>query len=255
MKAIIAIARRELNACFATPVGWMCLCGFVLITGFFFALMTTEFSVQATQASFNPYTKDSVNLTDWLIQPFFGNTAVILLMLCPALSMRLFAEDRKNHSLELLLSSPLSSGQIVAGKFIGVMCFVLVLLAATLPCIALLYWFGSPDTGVLAASYLAMVMMAASFLSLGMLASASTENQVVALVMSFGLLLVLWVLSWANTIAGPGLGEVLAYLSMLTHIEQLTKGLLHLSDIVYFVSFVGLFLFVTTQRVEAYRWR
>ncbi len=255
MRAILAIAKRELQAYFATPVGWMCLCGFVLVTGFFFALMTTEFSVQAVQASFNPYTKDSINLTDWLIQPFFANTAVILLMLCPALSMRLFAEDRKTHALELLLSSPLSSGQIVAGKFLGVMGFVMVLLAGTLPCIGMLYWLGTPDTGVIMTSYLAMVLMAGSFLSLGMLTSAFTVNQVVSLVTSFGCLLVLWVFSWANTIAGPGLGEVLAAVSMLSHIEQLIKGLLHLEDVVYFVSFIGLFVFATAQRVEAYRWR
>jgi ABC-2 type transport system permease protein len=255
MRPTLAIARRELTAYFATPVGWMCLCGFVVVTGFFFALMTTEFSVQATQAAFNPYTADSVNLTDWLLQPFFGNTAVILLMLCPALSMRLFAEDRRNRSLELLLSSPVSSGQIVVGKYIGVMGFVLVLLAGTLPCMGILYWFGTPDTGVVLTSYLAMVLMAASFLALGMFTSACTENQVVSLVVSFGLLLVLWVLSWANTVAGPGIGDVLAAISMLSHLEQLTKGLLHIKDLVYFITFIGLFVFATAQRVEAYRWR
>jgi ABC-2 type transport system permease protein len=82
-----------------------------------------------------------------------------------------------------------------------------------------------------------------------------TENQIVALVTGFGALLLLWVLSWANTIAGPGVGDVLASLSMLSHLEQLMKGLLHLKDVVYFVSFVGFFLFATTVRVEAYRWR
>ena len=103
--------------------------------------------------------------------------------------------------------------------------------------------------------YLAAWLLAASFLSVGLLTSAMTENQIVALVTGFGVLLILWVLSWANAIAGPGLGDLLAGISMLSHIDQLLKGLLHFKDIVYFLTFVGFFLFVTTQRVEAYRWR
>jgi ABC-2 type transport system permease protein len=255
VRAVVAIGRRELAGFFATPVGWLCLTGFTLITGFFFAMMSTEFSVQATTAAYNPYVAEQINLNDWLVQPFFANTAVILLMLSPALSMRLFAEDRKQHSIELLLSSPISSGQIVLGKFLGVMGFVGAMLATTLPLIAMLYWLGTPDTGTLVSCYLSIFLLAASFLSVGMLTSAMTENQIVALVTGFGALLLLWVLSWANTIAGPGVGDVLASLSMLSHLEQLMKGLLHLKDVVYFVSFVAFFLFATTLRVEAYRWR
>ena len=255
MRPVLAISRRELESFFATPVGWLCLTGFSIIAGFFFAMMATEFSVQATQAAYNPYVAEQINLNDWLIQPFFANTAVILLLLSPALSMRLFAEDRKQRSLELLLSSPISSFQIVLGKFLGVMGFVTVMLATTLPLTAMLYWLGSPDNGTLLSCYLSTFFLAASFLSVGMLTSAMTENQIVALVTGFGVLLILWVLSWANTIAGPGLGDVLSGLSMLSHIDQLMKGLLHLNDAVYFLTFVGFFLFATTQRVEAYRWR
>ena len=255
MRAVLAIGRRELSAFFATPVGWLCLTGFSIITGFFFAMMATEFSVQATRAAYNPYAAEQVNLNDWLIQPFFANTAVILLMLSPALTMRLFAEDRRSHSMELLLSSPISSAQIVLGKFLGVMGFVSVMLATTFPLIGMLYWLGTPDTGVVLSCITSLFLLAASFLSVGMLTSAMTENQIVALVTGFGALLLLWVLSWADTISGTGLGEVLSGLSMLSHLEQLMKGLLHLQDGVYFVSFVGFFLFATTRRVEAYRWR
>jgi ABC-2 type transport system permease protein len=255
MRAVLAIGRRELQGFFATPVGWLCLTGFSIITGFFFAMMTAEFSIQASKAAYNPYAAEQINLNDWLVLPFFANTAVILLMLCPALSMRLFAEDRKQHSIELLLSSPISSGQIVLGKFLGVMGFVSVMLATTVPLMGMLYWLTTPDTGVLLSSYLSIFLLAASFLSVGMLTSAMTENQIVALVTGFGMLLLLWVLSWADTIAGPGLGDFLAALSMLSHLEQLMKGLLHLNDAVYFLSFVSFFLFATTQRVEAYRWR
>ena len=255
MKPVLAIARREVAAFFATPVGWLCLTAFAAISGFFFAMMATEFSVQATTAAYNPYVAEQINLNDWLIQPFFANTSVVLLMLSPALSMRLLAEDRANKSLELLLSSPVTSGQIVLGKFLGALGFVSVMLASTLPLTAMLYWLGTPDTGILLSCYLSAFLLAASFLSVGLLTSAMTENQIVALVTGFALLLVLWVLSWAETIAGGALGQVLAGISMLSHLDQLLKGLFHLADAVYFVTFVGVFLFATTQRVVAYRWR
>ena len=175
-------------------VGWLCLTAFAAISGFFFAMMATEFSVQATTAAYNPYVAEQINLNDWLIQPFFANTSVVLLMLSPALSMRLLAEDRVNSLFEPLLSSPVTSGQIVLGKFLGALGFVSVMLASTLPLTAMLYWLGTPDTGILLSCYLSAFLLAASFLSVGLLTSAMTENQIV-LVTGFALLLVLWVLS------------------------------------------------------------
>jgi|TARA_B110000495_G_C22871010_1_gene507916 ABC-2 type transport system permease protein len=255
MRAVLAIAKRELGGFFSTPMGWLCLVGFVVISGFFFALMTSEFSVQATQAAFNPYLDDQVSLNEWLIQPFFANTSVILLMISPAISMRLLAEDRRQRSIELLLSSPISSGQIVLGKYLGAMGFVTAMLTTTLPLMGLLYWWGTPDTGVVMSCYAATWLMAASFIAVGLLTSAMTENQIVALILGFGLLLVLWLLTMANTIIDGPVGEVLSGISMLSHLDQLMKGLLHSSDIFYFVSFIAFFLFATTQRVEAYRWR
>ncbi|MCK6503003.1 ABC transporter permease [Myxococcota bacterium] len=255
MRATLAIARRELDQYFATPMGWLLLCGFVLVTGFFFALMTTDYSVQASQAAFNPYMQDQVNVNDWLVQPWFANTAVILLLLCPALSMRLFAEDRRQRSLELLLSSPVTSGQIVLGKYLGALGFLSVLLFGTLHTLLILYWLGDPDPGILAANYVGTFLLAAAFLAVGMLASAFTESQVVALVVSFGGLLALWVLSWADTLAPSSWGGVLAHISMLSHMEQLSKGLLHVEDVTYYLTFIGFFLFATWQRVEAWRWQ
>jgi len=253
LRKTLAIAGRELRAYFVTPMGWLCLTGFVAVTGVFFALMTTEFASQAAREQFNPYMPSQINLTDWLIQPFFANTAVILLMLCPALSMRLFAEDRRSGALELLLASPISSTQIVLGKYLGGLGFVATMLATTLPMTGALYWLGTPDTGVILCAYLATFLLAASFMAVGMLTSAFTTSQVVALVLSFGLLLVLWVLSWTQ---GMGdIGDAVAAFSMLSHLEKLSKGLLHLKDAVYFLSFIGFFVFATTQRVEAYRWR
>lgn len=254
MKTVAAIARRELDAYFATPVGWLCLCGFVLETGFFFALMVTEYNAQAIQAAYNPY-MEGLNINDYLLPGLFGNMAVILLLLAPALSMRLFAEDRRQHSLELLLSSPVSSLEVVLGKYLGSLGFITVLLAGTLPSVVILYWLGQPDPGILAASYGGLILLAAAFMAVGMVTSSFTENQVVALVISFGLLLALWIVGWTQDLTSGTFGEVLSYLSVNTHSEELYKGLVHLKDIVYYVTFIGFFIFATQQRVESFRWQ
>ena len=255
MKGVFAIARRELDAYFSAPLGWLCLCGFVGITGVFFTLMLFDYATQSTQAAMNPYMADQINVNDWLVQPFYANAAVILLLLSPALSMRLFAEDRRQHSMELLLASPLTSWQIVLGKYLGALGFIAVLLAGTLHYLAILFVFGDPDAGIVAASLGATFLLAASFMSVGMLTSAFTENQVVALVISFGILLGLWVLSWADGMASGTWAQVITSVSMLTHLEQLNRGLVHVEDVVYFITFIGFFLFATWQRVEAYRWQ
>lgn len=255
MSAVLAIARRELEAYFATPVGWLCLTGFILVTGLFFAVMVTGYADQATQAAYNPYGGGDLNINETLLPDFFGNTAVILLLLCPALTMRLFSEDRRQRSFELLLSSPLSSTQIVLGKYLGALGFLGVLLLGTLHYVAILYWVGAPDAGTLLASYAATFLLAASFMAVGMFTSAFTESQVLSLVISFGVVLGLWVLAWIDSFSQAPWVQVVTYASMLSHQSDLSKGLLHIKDLVYFVSFIGFFLFATQQRVEAFRWQ
>jgi len=255
MKGIYAIARRELDSYFATPVGWLCLCGFIAITGFFFALMVTDYTLQSTQQAMNPYMADQLNVNEYLLPAFFGNWAVILLFLCPAISMRIFSEDYKQRSFELLLSSPVSSTEIVLGKYLGAVGFLAVVFFGTSHYVAILFWLGNPDPGVVAASYATMFLLAASFIAVGLLASALTKNQIVAFVSTFVLLLMLWVLSWAQTLSDGTFGTIISSLSMLSHLEQLTKGLLHLKDGAYFLTFIGFFLFATQQRVETLRWQ
>jgi len=255
MRRILAIANRELNGYFNTVMGWLCLGGFIFLTGFIFAWIATQYADYATQAMMDPYGGGTVSVNEHLIPDFFGTTAVILLMLCPALSMRLFSEDIKQHSMELLLSAPLSSMEVVLGKFLGAMGFATIMLMCTLHYIVILGWISSPDPMIVVLNYVATLLLTGAFISAGMLASAFTRRQLLALMMSFGFLMVLWFLSGIGSIAGGSVGNALAYLSVLSHIEALSMGLLHLKDIIYFVTFIGLFLFATHQRVEAMRWQ
>lgn len=255
MTVVAAIAKRELMGFFASPVGWLCLVGFSLVSGLFFALMTSEFTVMAAQAAYNPYMADKVDVGLWLIQPYFANTAILLLMLAPAVTMRLFAEDRKQGSFELLMASPIGSGQIACGKYLGALGFMTAMVATTLPFIGFLYWVHTPDTGLILCGYAATWLMGAAFVAVGLLTSAMTENQIVALILGFGMLLIVWLMSTADSMIGGTAGTVLAEISILPHVEQLMKGLLHSSDVVYFITFIGVCLFATSQRVESYRWR
>lgn len=255
MSRVLAIARRELEAYFSTVIGWLALAFFVLLSGFLFAYIISIYAQQSTQAAMSPYGGGTVSVNDHVIPDFFGTISVILLFLCPAISMRIFSEDLRQKSMELLLSSPLSSLEIVLGKYIGAVGFLSVLLLGTVHCSALLFWVSTPDLAVLGSAYLSTFLMGAAFLALGMVTSAFTESQLIALGISFSLALLLFFFNGIDSLGGGTLTEVLAYSSVLTHTEQLSKGLLHLKDIVYYTTFIGFFIFATQQRVEAMRWQ
>ncbi len=255
LQTVAVIARRELDSYFANPLGWVALCGFVVITGFFFVFSIVEFNDVAVQSTGNPYMAEQITINDVLLPMIFGNWAVVLLLMCPAISMRTFSEDLRQRSFELLLASPATSGAIVLGKYIGALGFMTVLFASTLYQPAVLYWLGTPDPGIVAGSYAAMFLLAASCLAVGGLASAFTDSQIIAFMVSFAALLVLYLMGWVGEMASADLLSHIAEVSMLSHLDQLMKGLLHVEDMVYFMTFVGFFLFATQQRVESFRWR
>ena len=198
----------------------------------------------------SPYMTAQVNLTDYLVAPFFGNTAIIFLMIAPALSMRLFASEQKDRTLELLMTSPISTTEIVLGKFMGAVSFVVLMLACTAHYPLLLMQWASPDPGAFATAYLGTLLLASALIAMGMLFSAFTENQVVAFVLTMAAGLVLWVFSWMGAEADSWPAQV----AIVTHAQDLFRGVVRLSDLVYFAVFIGFFLFATHQRVEAYRW-
>lgn len=254
MRNILAIARRELAATFATPVGWISVAFWLLITGYFFSTLVLLYVQQSVDMGFNPYGGMDLDVNEYLIAPLFANCDIILLMICPAITMRLFSEDRKTRAMELLLSSPISTTEIVLGKFLGGLGVVAVLLLCTSHYVGALLYFGNPDPGVIAGAMLAVLLLGAAFVSVGLLASSLTDNQIVAFITGFGLLLLLWVLGWGESIAGGVMKEVLSFASLMNRMDDMTKGLIHLRDVGFFGSFTAFFLFATHQRVEAYRW-
>lgn len=254
--AVFHIAGRELRGIFNTAVGWLVLAGFLLICGFFWASMVSFYVIQATDMVANPYAGAQMSLNDHLLSPFFGNTTVVLLMVCPALSMRLFAEERKQGTLELLLTSPVRTLEIVVGKYLGAMAFVAVMLLGTAYVPLCLYAWAEPDWAMLAGGYAVLFLVAGAVLAMGCLLSALTSNQIVALVLTFAGSLALWVLSWAGGQGGETWMATFAeHVALVHHVEGLLKGAPMLSDFVYFAGFIFVFLFATHQQIEGYRWR
>lgn len=254
MKGVLAIARRELSAYFATPLGWVCLGAWVLITGFFFGWSMDLYSAVSLQTASTPF-GDPIDVDAYLVAPFFGNWAVVLIFLCPALTMRLFSEDRRSGAYALLAASPLTSSQIVLGKYLGALGFVVVALSCTLHYPVLLMRWANPDVGVLVTSYLAIFLLAASFLALGILASSMSGNPVVALLSSFAVLLVLWIMGIGEGALDAGWRDWVSDVSMLPHAQSMMRGLVNTSDLVYFFSVIAVLLFATQQRVEQERWQ
>ena len=249
MQIILHIARRELQSFFHTTIGWLCLVGFIGLSGLIFAWIATAYADPTYALQGQP-----IDVNEYLIPDFFGTISVFLLMLAPALSMRAFSEDLQQGSFELLLSSPILSSQIVWGKFLGILGFLGILLLSTSHIVVLLYWISSPSPVMLGLNYLSTFLMSASFVAIGLLFSSWTRSQLIALALGFGFLLALWFLGGLAEMAEGTTKDVLSYISILNHTDNLNKGLLYSKDIIYFLSTIFIFLFATQQRIEAYRW-
>ena len=249
------IALRELKSLFLSPLAWAMLAIMQLIMCYqFLSQLETYIQLQARLS----VVEDSPGITDLVIAPLLGGAAIVLLLIVPLLTMRLISEEQKNQTLILLFSAPVSMTQIILGKYLGVLGFllVLVLMIALMP-LSLL--FGTAiDLGQLSSALLGLTLVLASFAAAGLYMSTLTRHPAIAAVSSFGLLLFLWILNWANAAdMGTSLAEggenVLSWFSLLKHFEPLLKGVFSTADIAYYVLFIGLFLVLSVRRLERLR--
>ncbi len=256
MIGALSIARRETSALFNTPVGWVALTAFTFIGGFFFSYLIYAYFNVYQQSVGNPQEADQLSVNEFVIQNLFSNLGLIALFILPAVTMRLIAEDRRQKSIELLLTSPIGSFQIALGKFLGGMGFAMVMAGSTVPYMWFLYAFGDPDSGIVVANYVGFTLLCGTIIALGTFCSAMTENQIVAFMMTFAGGLLLWISGWfTQYMDDSALKTFVTSCSMLNHADSMGKGLLHSQDVIYFLTFIGFFLFATSQRVEALRWR
>lgn len=254
MKNIWTIARRDLRAYFTSPIAYIVIGGFLVIMGWMFFFNLMHFNAQNMQyQQFNM--GKSVSITDGILQPLFGNMCVVLLFLVPFITMRLFAEEKKQHTLELLMTSPITLWEIILGKFLSALLLVKVMLGLTLFYPIVLFITGNPDIGPVFTSYLGTALIASTYLATGVLFSAMTENQIVAGALTFAAGLFFWLISWASQSAGPVLGDILGYMSLIGHFRSFGQGVLNTSDILFYLSFSGIGLYLTHRVLDSYRWR
>jgi ABC-2 type transport system permease protein len=190
-----------------------------------------------------------------VLEPFFGSIGIILLLMVPLITMRLLAEEKKTGTVELLLTYPISDRGIVLGKYAAAVSVVALMLTGTLPAMAVLSVLTTPPWATIFTCYLGLLLMSSAFVSLGVLASSLAQNQIVAAAVTFGALLLLWIVGWAQTLAGPEVGSLLVYVSLFSHFENFTKGVLDSRDILYCGLFVAFFLFATLRVLESRHWR
>jgi ABC-2 type transport system permease protein len=242
---IWVIARREFSAMFASPLAWVILAVIQTILGYLFLTNLDNYFLLQPQLA---QLENTPGVTDLVATPLMQVAAVILLMVMPLLTMRSIAEEKRNRTLILLVSAPLGMWEIVLGKFSGLMLFVIVLVSMLMLMPLSLYLGTSPDGGKLLSIYLGMILLLASFTAIGLYLSSLTENQTIAAISTFGVLLMLWIIDWFS-----GDASLISYLSILQHHQSMLEGVFDTSDIVYYLLLITGFLVLTIRQLDRER--
>lgn len=253
MSNVLAIAQKEIRSYFASPIAYAVIAAFALLFGFFYVAVMGWFVEQSMAGAMGG--GGPVNINQMMIRPLFQNAAVVLLFIVPMVTMRTYSEEKKSGTIELLLTSPVTDLQIVLGKFLGALVLYVAMLAVTLVHIGLLFAYSNPEWSPIIVGYLGMMLLGGAFISVGLFMSSLTKNQMIAGVLTFLVLLLLWVLDWMSNSAGPTLGPLLSYVSMTSHLDDFTKGVIDTRHLIYYLSFITFGLFLTLKAVDSERWR
>jgi len=222
--------------------------------GFFFYSLLLYFDRQSMQAGgFGG--GPSVNVNEQFLRPRFLNAPVIFLFVLPLVTMRTYSEEKRSGTIELLLTAPLTDLQIILGKFLGAMGLFAAMLAVSLVHVGVLFWKGNPEPLPVLTTYLGLLLMGGCFVSLGLLISSLTKNQIVAGMATFAVFLMLWVINWISSFVNPTAQAILNYLSITDHLDDFTRGVIDTRQLVYYVSFITFSLFLTARSVDTERWR
>ncbi len=251
----LPVFKKEMRLYFGSPVAYVVCTFFLLISGWFFSQIFFFYNLSSMQSTMNPQFGQSLNPTETIMRPLFSNMSVVLLFFMPMLTMRLFAEEKKSGTIELLLTYPVRDGEVLAGKYLAAGTLFVCLLAFTLLYPGMLAHFGRVEWGAILTGYLGLLLLGATFLAVGVLVSSLTENQIVAGFSTFGVLLALWVVGWGADFAGGTMRTLVQYLSILEHMDDFGKGVIDTKDIVYYVTATAFALFLTLRALESKRWK
>jgi len=250
-----ALMKKELRLYFTTPVAYGVVFCFLLITGYFFYSIFAFYTMASMQAAMNPQMAREMNVTDSVLRPLFSNMSVILLLLMPLVTMRLFAEERRSGTIELLLTYPVRDGAVLLGKYFAALMLYASMLLLTLLYPAIVMYFARVEWGPLLTGYVGLLLMGATFIAVGIAVSSFFENQIMAGTVTFVTLLMFWVIGWSAEAAGGVWKTILSQLSIIEHYDSFSKGILDTKDVIYYLNFTILALFIGLKSLEARRWK
>src|SRR5437762_3541836 len=257
MRSILAIAGKELRAYFHSPIAYVVMTIWAALTGFAFYLHLMVYSeemfyMQGRGGMGAP----PINLNDVIIRPMLeGFLLIVLLFLTPVITMRLFAEEKRSGSIELLLTSPVTDLEIILGKYLVALTLLVSLMVLTFVYVGLLFLYGNPDAKPVIAGALGMLLFGAALLSIGMWISTFSKNQIIAGAVTLAVLLLMYILVWLRGVATGPVGQFIAGLSLGIHIESFAKGVIDVGDLLYYVSVIFLGIFLTARSVDALKGR
>ncbi len=242
------IARNELHRLFLSPLAWVMLALTQLLLAYLFLTHIDYFNSIQSRISAIP---GAPGVTEMIAMPLLSNAAIIVLLSSPLLTMRSIAEERRNETLPLLASAPLSMTQIVLGKYLGNLGFFFILALLTVLMPVSLSVATSLDYYLLSAGFLGLMLLIASFIAIGIFMSSLTRQPTIAAVSSFAVLFLLWIIDWAGNAGGEF--SILSWLSLMNHFQPLSQGQINTQDLSFFAIVIVSFLLLTIRRLDRER--
>ncbi len=255
MHNIGAIWQREMKAYFVSPIAYVVLTVFLFLSGFFFySILTAVVQSTMMQGQFGGGMQP-VDVPGIVGRSFFGTMSVVLLFMIPMLTMGLFAEEKKRGTIELLLTTPVGNFQAMMGKYLASLTFLVIMFLSSGITISALFVFGRPEWKLILGGYLGMLLYGAALLAIGLFISTLTENQIISVVITFGVILVLWLIESFSAGAEGIAKDVLSYLSVIGHLDDFIKGVIDTGHVVFYLTFAFVGLFLTYRSLESMRWK
>jgi ABC-2 type transport system permease protein len=259
MRKTLAVFEKEFKSFFYSPMAYIVIAFFTILAGLFFYLYLSSFieSAMRDQVMSQQYQQmpQRFNVNLMLIRPYFWNIALISLFILPAVTMRLYSEEKKQGTIELLYTAPLTSLQIIIGKFFAGLAFYVVLLIPTMFFQSLLFVYGDPEFLPVLSGYLGLLLLGSAFISIGLFISTMTENQIIAAIAGFATSLLLWLIGWGANYTGPVFAPILQYVSIITHFEDFAQGIIDSTHVIYYILFSCLGIYLSLKSIESIKWR
>jgi len=259
MKNLSAVFNREIKSYFSSPVAYVVIGLFLLLSGLFFYLILTNFvqmSMRADmQAQQYQMAAPKLNVNLMAIRPILHNMSLFALFFLPLITMRLYSDEKKTGTIELLMTSPVSNMQVILGKYFAATVLFLVMLAGTFAYIIFTMIYGNPEIPPIFVGYLGLLLLGMSYLSFGLFFSTLTDNQIIAAVSTVVFILFFWAIGWVAGQLSPELGRILSDFSLIEHFDDFAKGVLDTKHVVFYISFIIMGLFLSYVSIESSRWR